>query len=266
MNTITRIPRPIGTSQINKDNIKEHITKHYINTNYMYCHKPMNIETFSQYTNIDIEYINNMIITLGQTQFNNMIEGDQQGFLRAILSGSLKNALSDRSTALQHQNILLAEQQGRYIPFVSAEVTKAIKLTMDSNTNVLNILSKITGPNAGITINNNLSQEQNQAQGLNVVQALELIKSQANSSHSIPLLEDPSQKEALYIEYGIHDMPEVNATMQTGYDTSREGLTIGKITDLVLEADAEALAQEPSQGHIDRRADALSIDLDSDHI
>lgn len=265
METVIRIPRPIGSSQIDKDLIQEHITKAYINTNYMYCNKPMNLETFSQYTNIDIGYINNMIITMGQIQFDNLIKDDQQSFLRALLSGSLKNALSDRSTALQHQNILLAAQGPHYVPFVSAEVTKAIKLTMDSNTNILNIVSKITGPGSGITINNNVHQEQTH-NTLNVVQALELIKSQANSPHSIPLLEDPNHKESLYMEYGIQDMPEVNATMQTGYDTSREGLTIGKITDLVLDSEFESGDLEHSEGHINRRAESLSVDLDSDNI
>lgn len=263
-----RIPRQLGITLIaqnNKDNIdiiKKHITISYIHNNYMYLDIPMNIETFSRYTNIDMTFINNIIIEEGKRQFLNMGIEDQNELHGATLKMALANALSDRGTALQQQNILLGAQQNRYIPFVSSEVTKAIKLSMESNTNILNVLSKMMGPGtSAITINNNLSQEQNQ--GLNVVQALDLIKAQADSTHSTPLLEDPNHQESLYMEYAIDDMPEVNATLQVGYDDSKEGLNIGKITDLISD---EVLDGDSSEGHIDRRAKALDIDLDSDNI
>lgn len=269
MNTI-RIPRPLGTTligqQYNNNNtdenlyiLQKHIVVQYINNNYMYNHKPMNIETFSLMTNIDMGIINRTIIEQGQIQFNNLYQEDQEGFLRASFFSILANALSDRSAALQHQNILVAAQGQNYLPFVSSEVTKALKLTQDSNTNLLNVLQKIAGPSAqGLTINNNITQTQNQAQGLTVHDAVNLIRSQADSPHSIPLLNDKPAMESLYLEYDLQSMPEVNANLQTGYDTSKEGLNFAKIAELSEEDD--------SLGHIDRRAEEFDVDLDSDNI
>ena len=266
MDTIKRIPRYLGLTLLSQTynninteenlyNLQRHIVIQYINNNYTYNHKPMNINQLSQITKIDMGIINKVIIEQGQIQYKNLSIEDQDEFCRAQIFSLFSEALSDRSTALQHQNILLAAQGQNYVPFVSAEVTKALKVTQDSNAMMLNVLSKLMGPNGGgLTINNNISQSQNQAQGLTVNDAVALIRSQSESQASVPLLEDPQAKEALYIEYGISDMPEVNANLQTGYDTSKEGLNIANITDL------------PSQGHIDRRAEEFDIDLDSDNI
>ena len=258
MNTITRTPRPIGTTEINKQHSSQtitHIIDHYINTNYTYCGTPMNIETFSSYIGIDPIIITERIINISQVQYGNLDIDSQDEKFRALIFMALKNSLSDRSTALQHQHILLAEQGNKYIPFISSEVTKAIKLSMDANTNIMNTISKFIPQGTQVNIQNNLQQDQSQEQGLTVTAALDLIRSQANST---TLQNDAPAMEAIYLSYDIASMPEVNATLQTGYDDSKEGLNFANITKLQD-------AQE-GQGHLDRRAEEIDIDLEADDL
>jgi hypothetical protein len=150
------------------------------------------------------------------------------------------------------------EAQGQtYKPFISAEVTKALKLNQEANSQILNILSKFAGPSGGIMdLGQKESPTENQSQMLTVENALSIIQSQPNH---IPLLEDPEAKENLYMEYSIGDMPEVNATRQINYDTSKEGLGI---KDLTLLGDDV----EEDDHHSTRREKQLGIDMDIDQI
>ena len=110
-----------------------------------------------------------------------------------------------------------------------------------------------------ININNNNNNAQNNVQTLTVNEALDLIHSQEGH---VPLLEDPQAKEALYLEHSLSNMPEVNATRQTGYDTSKEGLNFNVI------ADAKMVDEGPNdlEHHNTRREREYDIDLEADEV
>ena len=79
-----RTPRPMGTTELarhlqsstpkteeyeqQRNILYGHIIRHYINTNFMYCNKSINIETFSHYIQVEPTLIHNMIIHIGQLQ------------------------------------------------------------------------------------------------------------------------------------------------------------------------------------------------------
>lgn len=293
MNKTTRIPRPKGLTEIsenyykqtnsppqktNEENhittnnetlnpIEEHIIRHYINTGYRYCNQSMDIITFSNYTGIDENKIHQVII--GKTKdmgigMDKEAVGDQ---VRGILFGILGGALSDRQTALYHQQLLLGSQGDSYKPFISGEVTKALKLSQEANAQVLNILKSIM-PNKGPQILNQFNTQNiypngeddsaTSTPGLTVEQALAIIH---QSESYVPLLEDQSQKEALKLEYlSDPEIPEVRAMHQHGMDVDREGLNFGKIAEL-----SDGLLVDDNK-HQDRRAKELDIDLESDEI
>lgn len=267
-----RIPRPKGTTEIsyiynkdktddNKQKLYDHVIRHYINTNFCYCNQSMNIEHFSHYIEADPMMIHKAIIDIGQIQYQMLNDGAKEEIFGGLLSNCIFGALSDRSTALQHSNILLAAQGHSYKPFISSEVTKALKLNQDANAQILNVLSKFVGTSAPmININNNINaNSNNNNQVLTVEGALQLIQQNTDNR---PLLEDPEAKEALYIEYGIGSMPEVNANLQTGYDTSKEGLSFNKIADAQLIDDEEGKRSR----HADRREKAYNIDIEADEV
>ena len=269
-----RTPRPMGTTELarhlqsstqntehyneQRNNLYEHVIRHYINTNFMYCNKSINIETFSHYIQVEPTLIHNMIIHIGQLQYKLHKDKDKEDLFGGLIFYALNGALSDRSSALQHASILLNAQGQTYKPFISAEVTRALKLNQEANAQVLNVLSKFVGTQGPIiNINNKQNNVNHNAPTLTVEDALILI----NKQGSVPLLEDTNAKEDLFLEYGLSDMPEVNATKQTGYDTSKEGLNFKVIADANLEE-----GPNDSEHHNIRREKEYNIDLEADEV
>jgi hypothetical protein len=126
---------------------------------------------------------------------------------------------------------------------------------------MLQIASRLFGPNAsGITINNNNAQ-QNNASYFGPTEALALIHKELGNR---PLIEDTNAMNNLYLEYHLDEMPEVNANAQQGIDHSKEGLNFNKMTELRVENLVSK--NEIKKGHIDRRAHEIEIDLDNDQI
>lgn len=241
-----RIPRPIGTTELGRTNnrelLYEHIINHYINTNFTYCQLPMNIEQLSYYIGIEPTMVNVQMVNKAKLQHQLLTQDGQKELAEGILNLSLSSVLSDRSTALQHLNILLTAQGQTYKPFISSEVTRALNTLIASTQGISNMVKTLSpGQGFNVQINNQVTQNQ-----LTVESALELI----DSKGTVPLLEDPNAIQGLAIEYEIDDMPEVVATRQENYDTSKEGISFAA----------------SKAGHIDRRADSIGVDLESDEI
>ena len=170
---------------------------------------------------------------------------------RAILSQLFFGISEDRSIAKQHLNILLASQGAEYKPFISAEVTKAIKLQIDNTNSAMMLLNRI-GTNGLISPMPNAQSENNNSLTINEVVGL------LKTEKVVPLLEDENQKRNLHSQYRIDELPLVNALEQQGVDISKEGLNIKNLTKLPNEIKAKE--------HIDRRSELLDIDLDADEI
>lgn len=272
-----RVPRPRGTTEISSHlstqknrtedypillkELQSHVIEHYINTNYTYCHHTMDIITFCNYTNIPENDVHQHMINRTKTLSHLMEPENLNTLHRELLSHILSGALNDRQTAVMHQSILLRSQGGDYKPFISSEVTKALKLTQESNAQILSVI-KSTMPTSMVQFNtqNNYQDGERRpgdpAQGLTVDQALELIQTQPTYQ---PLLEDQSQLQSLKLTHNLDEMPEVRANYQQGVNTAKEGLDFTKIAEL-----SDGLITEDS--HIDRRANELDIDLDADQI
>lgn len=277
-----RIPRPKGTTEIsqylnhshpleesepNNKELINHIINHYINTGYTYCHTPMDIVTFSNYTGIEEKDIHEVIIGNAKDMGNKMDKEHMEGIMAGLLFSVLGGALNDRQTALYHQQILLNSQGATYKPFISGEVTKALKLSQDSNAQLAQLVKMIM-PNKGPNILNQFNTQNiyssgdsgdmvNGDNGLSVQDALLLIQ---QSDSYMPLLSDESQKDRLALEHLSEPVPEVRAIYQQGINTDKEGLNFGKIAEL-----SEGLLID-DDSHIDRRAKELEIDLESDEI
>ena len=267
-----RIPRPTGITELSKqyqktNNIEDKQTllektiQHYINTNFQYCGIPLSIEQFANYINVEPHTIQTQMYNTSQIQYNLLTNEGQKDIYGAVLQMLLNGALSDRSNALQHASILQTEMGNAYVPFLSSEVTKALSNAQNTTNNMINLAKAFFG-NTAPTINiNNSNAQQNNVNTLTVEKALEIIDSRA---HTTTLLEDNQAKEALFAEYDLGECPEVQANMQQGIDTAKEGLSFNKITELkILDLNAQ---DTEDVGHINRRAHELAVDLESDQV
>lgn len=261
-----RIPRPIGTTMISKAhstqnkennesynqslyNLQSHIIKSYINNNYRYNNIPYTIEQFSSITNIPQSLILESIYDIQQIQYNLLDEKGKGDILRVLEKGIFWGFLESQQAITHHAQTLLRDQAGSYKPFISSEVTKALKLQLDTLQLGLNMQQRFN-PNPGSSTAINI-YNQNQQNVLSVSEAQALIN---NDKTTAPLLENKEAKDKLFLEYDVADMPVVNATLQVGVDSSREGISF------------QNMNQELKEPHTDRRAKELNIDLDSDNI
>ena len=263
-----RVPRPMGTTELglnlfkqpteeNKQKLEEHLIRHYITNNFMYCNKHYNIEEVSLLLNIPSNKVLGHTINYGTNLQSMMDKLTNNEALRALQAIAIKSSLDDRGRALEQYSILKSSQGNGYKAFISSEVNKALKLVMDSGQNMALLTKSLSqGQGTNILIQNT---QQNALQGPNtgkeyvtIDKAIMLIK----DSGQVPLGLDAMKQERLYIENGIEDTPEVNALKQEGVDTSKEALNLGSITDF----------RDEDYGHEDRRAYEEDVDLDADEL
>lgn len=260
----TRIPRPMGITELSRlydrtkeeqyyQDLRERIIHHYTRNNFSYCGHYLNIEQFSRHIGIsEIEvqrYMGNYGKELGKLS-KELIDGD---IVRALTNLSFNWGLEDRARTQQQLALMLQSQGATYKPFISAEVGKTLKLSMDANNNMMALMkSFMTGTTTYTPIPEGNNPDD---KGITADQAIRLFK-----EHKVlPLNEDEAQRNALAQQYQIELMPEVNALLQTNVDTSKEGLNMLDITRI-----REGQIKEDK--HLDRRAEELNIDLDEDEI
>lgn len=263
MNQIKRIPRPIGTTELSilynrtleedyhKD-LYERTIHHYLRNNFSYCGIYYNIEQFSKIIGVSeldvMKYVTSYGKELGDLN-KEMLQGDM---VRALTNLSFNWCLEDRSHALRQVAILQSSQGADYKPFVSGELTKAIKTGMDAN-NQMQSLLRIMMPSGGGALLPYEDPNPTNEKAVTVDQVIRLLKEEKVT----PLKEDEDHKQMLNEYYDITNMPEVNALRQVNMDTSKEGLGLMDITSI---KDGQVI------GHENRREEEFEIDMDQDEI
>lgn len=265
--TQLRIPRPIGTTQLSINshtlkteesinNLKNHLYSHFTNTNYQYLGIPLTITQFSNLLSLNINELNNYIYHIHNLSYKLLGEEGQKEIHGVLLNMALSGVLNDRSAAEQQLHILQQSQGGSYAPFISSEVTKALAQVQGNTAQMINLL-KVFGGNQGLAINiNNVNGDQTQqANYLTIEDAQQMIESKPTY---VALGKDDKALTHLYDQYALDDMPEVDATKQTGFDTSKEGLNFGQVIE------AEVIDEGEAIGHEGRRAIQYEVDLADD--
>lgn len=146
----TRIPRPMGLTLLAKnyqksqqDEDKNRLLKHLINNyslqGFRYNSVPVSIPELAQLTGLKEALIMDYISKLNEDvgSFNN--PSQIQDTLKTIASVSMNWAFQDRGLIMEQVQLLANAQGGSYKPFISSEVVKALKLALDSNTNIQNL-------------------------------------------------------------------------------------------------------------------------------
>lgn len=141
----------------------------------------------------------------------------------SLMGACISWALEDRMEVSQQVQILRDSQGGRYAPFITSEVNKALGLKQQSTTSLQSLVRAVTG---GGTVNifaqqnnqfNNGAQEE---QTLTRDEAMEMIQRELADKGGI--------KEIEYVEnqYDFKELPVVVATKQDGNRGDKEGLTL----------------------------------------
>lgn len=134
-------------------------------------------------------------------------------------------ALEDRMEISQQLQILRDSQGGRYAPFITAEVNKAIGLKQQSTTSLQSLVRAVSG---GGTVNI-FNQQNNQFNNTGESEPV-LTRDIAMSMIQKELADKGGIKEIEYVEnqYDFKELPVVVATKQEGNRGDKEGLTLKK--------------------------------------
>lgn len=240
-------------------NIHNYLINQWLMGNGVLCGITYDINTFSYRMGIDINYIR---IFMRDRLLSSRIwdKEKSEDLLQALMGEQLAWVLEDRMEIAHQVNVLRESQGGKYMPFISAELGKALKLKLESSTSLQSIVRNITG---GSTTNifaqfnqNNVNQPQNT---ISIDEARQIVL------ESQKILDKTEEAKLLEERYDIVSLPEVVATKQEGVDTSKEGLNLNKAELAQITDDYKgAMELFPDEHHEIRREIEMRIDPDEE--
>jgi len=267
---VKRVPRLLGLTQMIieyrvRPEIKSNIDQYILNQWYAHagtiCGTSYDINhlisTFDIPKDMVESYIRDVVIKSPIWD-----RSKQEELINGLLGTQITWAIEDRMEIVSQLNLLKASQGGKYTPFVSAEVNKALKLKLESSTSLQSIIRSLTGGASSVNIFQQFNQENNTNVDNNYI-TLEDARSIIENSIKV----DDKSKEVKYLEaqYDLASLPEVVATKQQGIDTSREGLSINKMElNSITDNYKESLKLSSKEHHEQRREIEQRIDQDSE--
>jgi hypothetical protein len=234
-----RIPRPQGITQLSqsyqkdkdpkkqeeyKKRIQRLMINHYVNNGLRINDKAIEIDTFASMLQLNtyelLRRVNKEFERIG-TYFEN---GDGKTFARGLLLGALKRILETQSR-IQSQAAMLSRNQGQaYVPFLSAEVNRALKNEIDSFKPLTDILKIMTDTGTNNILIQNTTNNTQTNQYITADQALKMIENKGVGS----MLLDEDKRKGKEAELG--QLPEVGAKHQdlTGIGIRHKPIDEGK--------------------------------------
>lgn len=268
MEKTIRFPRPLGTTalmveyQQSKDpgilkKVRDYLINQWILNSGNICGVTYGINNLAQFLNVDPEYIK---LNMRDRIVNSKIwdKEQQEKLLYGLYGEQLMWAMEDRMEIASQVNILRQAQGGKYVPYLTAELNKALKLRLDSSSSLQTIIKNLTGGGTTNIFNqinsNNTIQQQNyitldEARGLLAEESKPL-----NNTQEAKLLET---------KYDLQGLPQVVAYDQglTATDGSKlNNNELNAITDNYKETVIEA----PKLHHEMRREIEENIDQNSE--
>lgn len=271
-NKIVRFPRPMGTTamaleyQKNPDDnllmkIHNYIINQWLMGNGVLCGITYDINTFSYRMGIDINYIR--VFMRDRLLSSRIWDKDKaEDLLQALMGEQLAWALEDRMEIAHQVNILRESQGGKYVPFISSELGKALKLKLESSTSLQSIVRNLTG---GSTTNTNIFAQFNQQNNVTQQNAITVEEARQIVLESQKVLDKTEEAKLLESRYDLSSLPEVVATKQEGIDTSKEGLNLNKAELMQITDDYKGAMSSFSKEHHElRREIEMNIDPDEE--
>jgi len=223
-----RTPRPQGSTFLSlkyqqsqaiedKQSIFKHLVSLYTLDGFRWNKKPTSIPELAQILKIPTQDIMAHISDLGTNMGNLATTQNIESTLKSIITLATSWAIQDRGLIAHQLDQLLVSQDGKYKPFITSEVNKALKLILESNKNLMDTYKTFfTSTQNTTNILNYIGKPDIQDQDyLTPDQALEIIQ-QKQLPESLPAGKPPSRTsehgemaDELYQEYGIADLQDV---------------------------------------------------------
>jgi len=228
-----RHPRPLGLTLMakaynqnpnpeEKQKIKEEIIRntiiHYIMNGFRLDRKEMNLTQLTRYLKADGIYIEEQFSKELARQGNLLLDEGEKGQLtRVILKIALKKGLEIQAQAGTQYELLMAQQGGEYVPFLTSSANQALANLINSQKPIHDLIKVLSdkGPNSiWVNINANSGIQNNQY--ITAKEANEMIQIKAES-----MMTDRSLIDAKKVEIGA--LPDVSARNQ---DLTKIGIKI----------------------------------------
>jgi hypothetical protein len=268
---IIRVPRPFGVTQLMNTVSKANITEraelfknvqtlmihHWVIGSGLLCGKSYSINELAAFLECEVSriqvYMRDKILTTRIWE-----KERQEEIAEALLGQQLSWVLEDRMDVQSQVDLLKQSQGGKYTPFISSELNKALKLKIDSSTSLQAIIKGLSGP-GNINIFNPIQNNQTNftQNNFNQEKVLDLIQE---------TLKSEGGDKVKYVEskYDIKSLPEVVASKQD-YDASKEGLKILKKENNIITDNYKAHLKEfDGDYHEIRREIEEQIDPEAD--
>lgn len=228
-----RQPRPQGTTYLsikyqehqsdhNRQMVYRHLVSIYTLNGFRWNGKPTSIAQLSFILRIPTQEIMGHVSNFGTNMGNLATTENIESTLKSIITLSTSWAIQDRGLIAQQVDQLLKSQDGKYKPFITAEVNKSLKLILESNKNLMDTYKTFfTSTNTTTNILNVQAKanQDNDQDYLSPDDALILINKNngnqlpAHKPGSVPDMHAQSDTailaDQLYQEYGVGDLQDV---------------------------------------------------------
>lgn len=263
-----RLPRPFGITQaLNQyhqtkdpnlfDKVQAMLIQQWLINNQELCGRVMNTIELAQFLHCDPDRIR---LQMRDQLLNTKVwdKSQQEQLIESMLGQQVAWALEDRMTVERQVQLLQRSQGGKYTPFVTTEVNKALGLRLQTTSNLTGILKAIQG-GGSINIFNN-QQNNNVDEQVNLETVIHII-----GEENAKLNTADKDLKILAAEYQIQELPEVVATKQTGINTDKEGLNVRSAELQQISDNYKGLLNEFDGDHHEiRREIELGIDTSGD--
>lgn len=188
--------------------VRDYLINQWILNNGNLCGITYGINDLSQFLGIDPEYIR---LNMRDRIMNSRIwdKDQQEKLLYGLYGEQLVWALEDRMEISSQVALLRQAQGGKYVPYLTAELNKALKLRLDSSNSLQTLIKNLTGGSTTnifnqINSNNTVNNQQN---FITIDEARDMINSNMKESK-------PDEAKLLETKYDIKALPNVVAYEQ----------------------------------------------------
>lgn len=243
------------------ENIQKFLISYWITNNMMFCGKPYSINKFAQAIHVEVAAIRNVM--KDQLLNSRIWDPDtQREMIQGLMGEQVSWLMEDRMEVAQQVEVLRESQGSSYKPFISAELTKALKLKLDTSNNLSQLIRTLAGGNStNLQINIDNSQTDQHTENYITLEDARTLIQQVNADQQMG---KPKELALLETQYDLESLPQVLATKQT-VDTSKEGLNFNKAELTAVTDDYKgAMAISEEDHHQTRREIEMNIATDEE--
>ena len=210
----TRVPRPLGFTQIHRTQTKEQLQlkyiEHYVNNGLQLNKQHKSIQQLAYYIQLNElrvhKYINDMFRKIGKWMGD---EKELREKARVIFQILAQKNLENMALHEAQVRLLEASQGGSYKPFISSTLNQALANLTAAQSPLLGTLKMITDKSpTNILITQNTTLNQNTSQTyITQEMALKMVRDNAQS-----MADNPASADAYYGT--LNGVPDVNARTQ----------------------------------------------------